>query len=68
MLIFLTLPWVGLQCVNVAFPDHTHLLFYCRKKYAMLNIKHICIYFKSSGIIFLILLGARKPDFVACEH
>ena len=21
-------PWVGLQCVIVVFPDHTHLLFY----------------------------------------
>ena len=28
---FLTVPWVGLQCVIVVFPDHTHLLFviYC---------------------------------------
>ena len=25
--LFLTVPWVGLQCVNVVFPDHTHLLF-----------------------------------------
>ena len=25
---FLTVPWVGLQCVIVVFPDHTHLLFY----------------------------------------
>ena len=24
---FLTVPWVGLQCVIVVFPDHTHLLF-----------------------------------------
>ena len=24
---FLTLPLVGLQCVIVLFPDHTHLLF-----------------------------------------
>ena len=26
MWIFLTVPWVGLQCVIVVFPDHTHLL------------------------------------------
>ena len=26
--LFLTVPWVGLQCVIVVFPDHTHLLFY----------------------------------------
>ena len=24
---FLTVPWVGLQCVIVVFSDHTHLLF-----------------------------------------
>ena len=24
--LFLTLPWVGLQCVIVMFPDQTHLL------------------------------------------
>ena len=26
--LFLTVPWVGLQCVIVVFPDHTHFLFY----------------------------------------
>ena len=25
--LYLTVPWVGLQCVTVVFPDHTHLLF-----------------------------------------
>ena len=25
--LFLTVLWVGLQCVIVIFPDHTHLLF-----------------------------------------
>ena len=25
--LFLTVPWVGLQCVIVAFPGYTHLLF-----------------------------------------
>ena len=24
------MPWVGLQYVNVVFPDHFHLLFYLR--------------------------------------
>ena len=23
------MPWVGLQCVMVVFPDHTHLLISC---------------------------------------
>ena len=27
--LLLTVPWVGLQCVIVVFPDHTHLL-YCQ--------------------------------------
>ena len=26
--LFLTVPWVGMQCVIVVFPDHTHLLFF----------------------------------------
>ena len=25
--LFLTVPWVGLQCVIVAFPSHTHFVF-----------------------------------------
>ena len=25
--LFLAVPWVGMQCVIVVFPDHTHLLF-----------------------------------------
>ena len=24
--LFLTVPWIGLQCVIVVFPNHTHLL------------------------------------------
>ena len=28
--LFLTVRWVGLQCVIVVFPDHTHLLTECR--------------------------------------
>ena len=27
MLLFLTVPWMGVQFVSVVFPDHTHLLF-----------------------------------------
>ena len=25
---FLNVPWVGLQCATVVFPDHTHLLVF----------------------------------------
>ena len=28
---WLTVPWVGLQCVIVVFPDHTHLPFQYEK-------------------------------------
>ena len=28
--IFLKVPYVGLQCMIVVFPDHTDLLFLCR--------------------------------------
>ena len=27
--LFLSVSWVGLQCINVVFPNHTHLLLYC---------------------------------------
>ena len=30
--LFLTVPWVGLQCVILVFPDHTHLLTVYLKK------------------------------------
>ena len=29
---FLPVPWVGLQCVIVVFPDHTQLLFFLISK------------------------------------
>ena len=28
MWLFLAVPWVGLQCLIVVFPDHTHLILY----------------------------------------
>ena len=31
--LFLTAPWVGLQCVIVVIPDHTHFLQYCLSGY-----------------------------------
>ena len=27
--LFFMVPWVGLQCLILVFPDHTHLLFVC---------------------------------------
>ena len=35
--LFLTVPWVSLQCVIVVFPDQTHLLFgKCHKAFGCL--------------------------------
>ena len=30
--LFLAVPWVGLQCLIVAFPSHTHLLFSSKRR------------------------------------
>ena len=33
LLLFLTVPWIGLKCVIVVFPDHINLLFSMTRKY-----------------------------------
>ena len=45
MQLFLTAPWVGLQCVIVVFSRHTHLLF-CMDGYPAWNEQHtqVCGY------------------------
>ena len=40
--LFLTVPWVGLQCVIVVFPDHTYLLFFKRNA----SVNHFFSYCK----------------------
>ena len=37
--LFLAVPWVCLQFVIVVYPDHTHLLFFCRK--SIFGLKHL---------------------------
>ena len=37
--LFLTVRWVGLQCVIVVFPDHTHLLFDLALKKVTVNLR-----------------------------
>ena len=37
LLLFLTVPWVGLQYVIVVFPDHTHLLFVFKYVFRMVS-------------------------------
>ena len=39
--LYVIVPWVGLQCVNVVFPDHKHLLF-------VKFIKHYSLYILAS--------------------
>ena len=41
--LFLTVLWVGLQCVVVVFPDHTHLL-----------LEHYCAYRISVNTAFFV--------------
>ena len=36
--LFFTVPWVGLQCMIVVFPDHTNLLFDINKFKIQCNI------------------------------
>ena len=47
--LFLTVLWVGLQCVIVVFPDHTHFLVGCKFAPGVVN--------KNMG------LNMRKPVF-----
>ena len=35
--LFLAVPLVGLWCVIVVFPDHTHLLFHCKSDPVSVN-------------------------------
>ena len=49
--LFLTMPSVGMQCVIVVFPDHTHLLFHlvlpCDQKEAERHLDIILIIIRS---------------------
>ena len=43
-----TVPWVGLQCVIVVFPDHTHLLLFS-------HTLKICVCFLYACVVYIIL-------------
>ena len=47
--LFLVVPWVGLQCVIVVFPDHTHFL----NKFNTDNNK--CVLFRHCPTFFIII-------------
>ena len=38
--VFLRVLWVGLRCVIVVFPDHTHLHFACRRMLVAMELKN----------------------------
>ena len=44
MWLFLTGPWVGLQCVSVVFPDQTHLLLVVVNLISALVLSHLSYY------------------------
>ena len=55
--LFLRVPWAGLQCVSVVFPDHTHLLF---TEYLNNYIKGNLLKLKES---FFLVCQGTKYDF-----
>ena len=59
MWLFLTVPWVGLQCVIVVFPDHNHLHFPTdRFKAVVLWLLIHCLMFIQSfvGVLCLVII------------
>ena len=48
-ILWLTVPWVGLQFVIVVFPDHTHLLFDFKIYAVSPSVRPICFTHIPSG-------------------
>ena len=65
---FLMEPWVGLQCVIVVFPDHTHFLIYCLM-YFLLFVGVLCLYLFCYALLCVItnfaIILKRKIKLVA---
>ena len=65
--LILAVPWVGLQCVSVVFPDHVHLLFDPSQcNHIITRIQHSCsiiLEFARKNREHLMGLDARKPVF-----
>ena len=60
--LFLTVPWVALQCVIVAFPGHTYL-FLVKHQLPMI-MKMTCL----TGIFLLSEVWARGPVELGKRH
>ena len=41
--LFLMVPWVGLQCVSVAFPDHIHLFVTIYSNKGLSSLSRSCL-------------------------
>ena len=59
---FLTVPWVGLQCVTVAFSGHAHFRFFFFEKYGdiffvMVFIPQLISYF------YITCFTVNNPEF-----
>ena len=62
--LFLTMPCVGLQCVIVVFPDHTHLLFFHHNtliRYDCFSVLMYCKSWETSMLAKHFLYSVLKP-------
>ena len=41
--LYLAVPWVGLQCVIVVFPDHIHFFFIYKSCFILVYVALLCI-------------------------
>ena len=58
------MPWVGLQCVSVVFPDYNHLLF-GSKRFFFSEMSHAAYQIKGNGTLSAMLahiLSLRTPS------
>ena len=62
--LFLAVSWVGLQCVNVVIPDHTHLLFNSIFSGTLLFIYYLLIDLLNHLLIHLLCIPGLVPIYV----
>ena len=63
MCLFLTVPWVSLQCVIVAFPGHTHLLLFIYLVKFRCKMKRTYEYRRACFLMFGSDSISGMPDF-----
>ena len=66
--LFLTVPWVGLQCAIVVFPDHTHFLF---KRFLPSTFENVTHHFRlklyAANIILTCMFRLLDETLTFCE-